>query len=366
MFLAFTGIIDPYGVSPIHVFWPGVNQYKPQRINIDRLIKPYEVWKYQPRTVFMGTSRIQQSIDPSVLDRTSYAPAYNASIPASTLKMNVSHLRRYIELDSRLQTVVVELFLYNFIGKNEEKAPERFVDFLTNTVSLFASTDALQASFQTLSYNLLNGQNPTYEIKPSGHFYYPPGHNAKATFDTFASEIWKLHQTRAGWIFNEPAFDSVREIIEICHDYKLNLIFLLTPNHIYDDYYIDKIGAWKIVEEWLRRVSADALVYSFSQPNSWVDEPVKENMRYWNDPYHFSLVMGRAIELGLLGEQDGGIPKGFMIHMTPDKVLEHVESRKQAVRSWELENAYFGREFEKQKQKWELSHASAKKDESPN
>ncbi len=83
--LAFTLLIDPYGVSPVHATIQGVNALKPKRLDIDRLIKPYEVWRYQPKTVFLGTSRIHQSIDPSVLDGTRFAPAYNASIPASSL-----------------------------------------------------------------------------------------------------------------------------------------------------------------------------------------------------------------------------------------------------------------------------------------
>ena len=67
-------IIDPYGVSPVHVAIAGVNVLKPKRVDVDRLIKPYEVSRHQPRSVFLGTSRIQQSIDPAVLDGTRFAP----------------------------------------------------------------------------------------------------------------------------------------------------------------------------------------------------------------------------------------------------------------------------------------------------
>ena len=59
---AFVWAIDPYGVSPVRITWEGVNALKPKRLDIDRLIKPYEVWRYQPRTVFLGTSRIHQAI----------------------------------------------------------------------------------------------------------------------------------------------------------------------------------------------------------------------------------------------------------------------------------------------------------------
>ncbi len=118
--LAFTLLIDPYGVSPVHATIQGVNALKPKRLDIDRLIKPYEVWRRQPQTVFLGTSRIHQSIDPSVLDGTRFAPAYNASIPASSLSLNITHLDNYLRLDPSLKTVFVELFVYNFLGQGAE------------------------------------------------------------------------------------------------------------------------------------------------------------------------------------------------------------------------------------------------------
>ena len=60
--LAFIWIVDPYGISPVHLGIAGFNILKPKRVDIDRLIKPYEVWRYQPRTVFMGTSRINEFV----------------------------------------------------------------------------------------------------------------------------------------------------------------------------------------------------------------------------------------------------------------------------------------------------------------
>src|SRR5512144_1026210 len=73
LFLIFTWTVDPYGVSPTQLALRGINTQKPKRVDIDRLIKPYEVWRYQPRTVFLGTSRVHQSLDPAVLDGTRFA-----------------------------------------------------------------------------------------------------------------------------------------------------------------------------------------------------------------------------------------------------------------------------------------------------
>ena len=169
IFLILGLAIDPYGVSPLNVHIAGVNVLKPKRVDIDRLIKPYEVWRYQPRTVFLGTSRIYQSIDPAALDGTSMAPAYNASIPASSLGMNISHLQQYIQLDANLHTVFVELFMYNFLGQGQDHGLKTRAEFLANAATLFGSGDTLWAAAATLWQNAVI-KKETYEIKPGGYF----------------------------------------------------------------------------------------------------------------------------------------------------------------------------------------------------
>ena len=110
------------GKKPSWLTLPGINAVKPKRLAIDRLIKPYEVWRYQPRTVFLGTSRFHQSIDPAVLDGTRFSPAYNAALPATSLWETEALLEEFFEYDKNLHVVFVELFLYNFLGDEPRRA----------------------------------------------------------------------------------------------------------------------------------------------------------------------------------------------------------------------------------------------------
>ena len=147
--LAFVWIVDPYGVSPLHVSFQGVNEIKTRRLGIDRVLKPYEVWRYQPKTVFLGTSRIHQSIDPTILNRTILAPAYNASIPASTLSENAVNLEQFFQVDSNLKVVFVELFLSNFIFPDEKRESKTSIDFFKNLISLHLSATAVMDALRT-------------------------------------------------------------------------------------------------------------------------------------------------------------------------------------------------------------------------
>lgn len=342
---AFCLVIDPYGVSPIGMRWNHINKFKPRRLDIDRLIKPYEVWRYQPRTVFLGTSRIQQSIDPAVLDGTVYAPAYNAGVPASSLASNLSDLQEYLRLDPGLHAVVVELFLYEFFSAQQPQAPDSRITFLANTASLFLSTDALWASVVTLDYNLFTNI-PHQEIKPGGYLYYPPKMDVKGNFDAYPQIRRKTGAEDERLQLAEPSFDVIDRLVDICRRRNLELIFFLTPNHAYDDYYIETIGAWGTIRDWLQRISAKATVYSFSQPNAWVYEPAGHSMIYWSDPIHFSLEMGRAMELAMIGRKAPGVPDNFMLRLTPGNVAEYVENRRQGIRQWAAENADFVAKFE--------------------
>lgn len=352
LYLLFTWTIDPYGVSPIRFNLDGINALKPKRLDIDRLIKPYEVWRYQPRTIFLGTSRAHQSIDPSVLDGTRFAPAYNASMPAASMDMTAAYLRQYLHLDPNLRTVIVELFLPRFIGAPEGLASGTWSEFARNTVTLFASADALWDSVATLAYNAASGR-PTFQIEPAGHLHRPPGRETQGPFDRFASYVWSSQVSKPDRAsFDQAAFDSVLEIIQIARANDLELIFLLGPSHPYADYYYDSIGAWAVIEEWLTRLSARATVYSFSQPNDWVDEPISPHMTYWYDIFHYSLAMGRGMLASVAGLPTAGLPDNFMERLTPQRVASHIERRRQAVKRWAQANPSFVMQFEEARRKW--------------
>ena len=357
VFMLASWVVDPYGVSPLNISVPHINRYKPKRVEIDRLIKPYEVWAKQPVTVFLGTSRIHQSIDPSVLDGTPMAPAYNASIPASSLSLNIAHLKQYIELDPRLKNVFAEIFLYNFLGQGQEYVEKPFWQFVTSSAGLHASLDTLWATAVTVYYNVFV-DTPGYEIKPGGYFYYPPGHDASGPFGGYPEGIWKLHDTRPnGLHIHEPAMESFRELVQIAGKRGLNLRFIYTPNHAYDDYYIDYIDGWGVVEDWLRRLSGSGDVYSFSQPNELVYEPVTKRMRHWNDPYHFSADMGSAIQRRLAGLPTTGLPGNFMVRLTPENVAEHVRLRRERIRAWADEHPEFVVRMKDEHDKWQKARA---------
>jgi hypothetical protein len=355
LFLAFTFLIDPYGVSPLRLDIPRVNTVKPRRIDIDRQIKPIEVWRDQPRTVFLGTSRIHQSIDPAGLAGSPLSPAYNASVPAVSLTANLDYLNFYADNNPALRNVWVEIFLYNFV-QDQERAPIHVRQVVGSAATLLASSDALWDSVVTLLRNLASNR-PAPSIQSGGFVTMPEGHDAGAHFGRFSQGILELvPKPPARFGLRDSGFEAVRAMIEEGRRRNLDLRFIATPDHAYFDLFLNEIDAWPVVEEWLRRVTELTPVHSFSRPHGWTQEPVGPRMRYWNDPIHFSLPFGRAIVAFLAGRPSPDAPENFHVLLTPGNVAAHVEERRSAIRRWAEANPEFVERFRAAYRRWLRAH----------
>lgn len=362
LFLGFILAIDPYGVSPLGLRLEGVNDAKPKRKDIDRIVKPLEVWLRQPRTLFLGTSRTHQSVDPAELAGTRFAPAYNAAVPNGSLALNTSYLRFYADINLRLEYVFVELFLYHFLVPVQPVDPppqdplpdERFGyrDLGEKAVSLLFSADALFDAVQTLAFNL--GDAPREpQVMPGGYYRYPPGHDARTQFSGFPQFIWTLHPRPPLVLgFNEPVFAELSEMRQLAAVNGLELAFYLTPNHAIYDYYVEVAGAWDAMAALMRRLAEIGDVYSVAQPNRLSHEPIRTPMTYWYDPFHYSLAMGAAITGALAGRPDPSLPDDFLVPLTSDRVPQLIAERRRAVQDWAAANPDWAGQIREEYRKW--------------
>lgn len=340
--LSFIWIIDPYGVSPVHIRLSHVNTLKPERIDIDRLIKPYEVWRDQPKTVFLGTSRIHQSINPYTLDNTKFAPAYNAAVPASTLSQNAANLEEYFRLDKNLQYVFIELFIYNFIFPQPEAPNKTFNDFLRTSASLTSSADALISAFKTLSFNKSALPVGPY-ISPRGNWIRPEAFSTKDTFNQklYIDTIVSIHKNIPDMIIQPTAIESLDRIVEICKKHHAKLYMIITPSYPWDDYRLLSLGYWPLLEEWVKKMSAYDNVFSASQYNPLLEEQAGEKMKWWNDPIHFSDNMGHLMLLSFLGAPNPEIPSNLLRAVKPSNLMTVLQERRNGLNQWILKNQQF-------------------------
>jgi hypothetical protein len=245
---AFILIIDPYGVSPLGLSLPRINAIKLRRLDIDRALKPYEVWRDQPRTLFLGSSISEYAIDPAVLDGTRFAPAYDAAIPGGSIRASLDYLETYIDLDPRLRIAIVEVKLSDFIFAFDFASEKQTRwQFIRNSVALFASRHALWSAVVTLAYNVKGGPQ-WFEIKPGGYVFKPLGlGDAKLGFAGFPVRIWSPDSGPKDAILNQGSLDLARKLVEVAREHGVELIFAAMPNHAYFDYFYDSIDAWGLI-----------------------------------------------------------------------------------------------------------------------
>ncbi len=347
LFFGITWFIDPYGVSPVNLSIEGFNRIKPKRLDIDRLIKPYEVWRYQPRTIFIGTSRIHQSLNPRVLDNTMFAPAYNASIPAAELSENLSDIKQYIKINKKLRVIIMELFFYNFTRPQIELREKGFMDLIANSISLQFGASVFYDGVLTSQYNLLGREEGAY-IHRDGYWVRPEGFNTKAAFnsDLYVNSVILIHKNISSMIVQPTAVDTLKHIVEICAENQIKLILVIGPAYPWDDYRLYSLGYWDVLEEWYRTISKFDVVYDFSKYNDFTKERVSKKMIYWNDPLHFSMNMGDRM-LDALANNKGGETFGTEIDI--DRVEKVLDLKFKGLKEWIAENSEFVESFEKGK-----------------
>src|SRR3954452_3567860 len=125
---AFTLLVDAIGISPVRVAIAGFNAWKPLRQDYDWIVTRYDVWSKQPTTIFMGSSRIKQSIDPKVVAGTEFAPAYNGGINGSANFVETqAYLQDYLRADKNLHHVFIEAFAPALLGNPGGAATRPFV-----------------------------------------------------------------------------------------------------------------------------------------------------------------------------------------------------------------------------------------------
>jgi hypothetical protein len=352
LFLALIWTVDPYGVSPLGFTSPGFNSVKPKRLTIERLIKPYEVWRYQPHTVFLGTSRFYHGIDPAGLEGTRFSPAYNAAIPASRLVELSALLEEFFEFDKNLRVVFLELFLYQFMSTESPHAGRSLAQLFREMAPLFLSGSAVFHSLQTVFDNISG--RPTAQVSAGGHFV--PLTNRKRTFDQAGSIVSyvEVHETHLKTMALEPyAFEVLQRMVELCRKNDAELILVIPPTHPLDEYRLWSFGQWPALEQWTRRLSTFDNVFSFAQYNEAVAEPATGDVKYWSDPLHFNSSLGRLMLRSFLGASDADIPSNLLWKVTPATVEALIHERRMAMIRWIGENRAYATAFDEAKAAYE-------------
>jgi hypothetical protein len=316
--VTFTGVIDSLGISPIRVTIKQLNELKPLRQNQDRQVKPYEGWRLQPRTIFLGSSRAKQSIDPKLLENTQYAPAYNSGLDGA---MDFGEFRDFVEhflrVDRNLRTIFIEIFPTALIGTPIKPAFGFGVERYANDfVSVFMSWNGVRYALRTIVYNTASSVDATSKAITL---------SVTSARDGFEPVVAGTHHFSIKnipnailylKIFGQPpnidskVFTDAAEIIRMCKSYSVDCRFFISPLHADVLLAMKHLGIWPQLEALKSGLARLAPTYDFARFNELMDERIGPVV-YWPEAFHYSPALGALTVKAMTGQRTKDMPDNF-------------------------------------------------------
>jgi hypothetical protein len=339
--IGFNLVIDPLGISPIKIHMR-LNALKPFRNGNDALVKRYEVDRRQPRTVFTGSSRTKQTIDPSPLNGTVYGPAYNAGVDGQAdIADTESLLDHYFREDRNLRYAYIEIFptavlsLPGVHPLEEDSFTKRFKDWST----LLNSYGGLSYSWRTVAYNLDIGPPLTGDIKEVRDDGFSPVTNLPNHFSVYNVPNFLVYTdtVTSGKRLSSEVAPALTHLISRCKAYEVSCSFIISPLHADALYGIYFKNVWRELETLKRTLADLAPTWDFTRYNSLIDErdgPVT----YWPEAFHYSRALGSLMLRRIFTPDAADLPPNFGVLIDPRCVDDQLAAWRAERNAWIAEH----------------------------
>ena len=319
---AFTLLVDAIGISPVRVAIAGFNAWKPLRQDYDWIAKRYDVWRGQPATIFMGSSRIKQSIDPKLVAGTAFAPAYNGGINGSAKFQEIrAYLQDYLRADKNLHHVFIEVFAPVLFANPQSATPlvvtggqaarppviefGHFAD-ISDFGSIFFSVGGLGSAIRTVS---MNRRNPAAVSFEDGFAPIPlaPHHFSVKNVFNFVVHTGFM---RRGAVLPSAAMAAARGMIADCNLRQVECRFFVSPLHADVLLAAYHLGLWPELEKVKRGLAELAPTYDFTRYSRLIEERTGPVV-YWPEAFHFSAALGELMARAMTDLRTADMPANF-------------------------------------------------------
>jgi len=327
----FNWIIDPYGVlnsPPLH----GLNWLKPEKtLSQGRLFKAIEVTRIKPKTIFLGSSKVEYGLDPTQPSLVDKQPTYNLGLSAP----NMYEVRRYFQHaltnQPKLQHVIVgvDFFMFNAFQETQptfkenrlEKQSINLQDLRNVTLSL----DALKASIKTLNFNRDHPKSfSPYGASGMRNEIYDFQTKNKSLLGSFKNSIkFFLGNFYNKYQLSNEQLNNLQTIINTCQQRGIDLKIFISPSHAALLEAIRVAGIWQEFEQWKRELSEMAPVWDFSGYSSITSESISNTKNYL-DAAHYRKKIGNLVLNCLFSYQEATVPADFGTLITPANLEAHL------------------------------------------
>ncbi len=367
----FNVIVDPYGIYGF-VIKDGFNSKKVAVKIENTRNKVHMVKKLRPKTIILGTSRIQLGLDPgNRFWPDNIKPVYNLAVANSNMK-HALHLLRFSIAVSDIRRVVigVDFSMFNssrpglvsidkvmpVIPDNNYSIVDRFAFHIQNLLSYEAS----KASLETVTKQ---SDGTTQDFKPNGHRtplrweknWRRRGHRRmfvanerkfvrrKAYIAANDNYLYTHHQDRL------VGLEAFREMLRLCVQNKIQLSAIISPVHARQLEVIRQEGAWAIFEEWKRNLveiieeesvqnpnAEHMMLVDFTGYNEFTTEAVPQAnspaaMQWYWESQHFKSALGDKV-IERLFQNNPSVDFGIKLDL--HSIDEHLENIRQAAKTY--------------------------------
>ena len=338
----FNWFIDPYGVFGNNNFI-GWNHSKPEKLKNTRFFKAVDFTKIKPKTIFLGSSRIEYGLEPTHTALQNSQPVYNFAFGAATTYEMLRYLQYAIANQPELKTVFIGLdeFMFNelhqegagFAEERLEKNGLIFKDFLNSILAI----TAIEASFTTIKSSQNNPQERVYT--PEGRLYPRAiDRNRAATKYRFIKSFELYFNLFPEYKLSKKSLNNLQQIVNLCQQHNIDLKVFISPVHASRLEVIYQAGHWQQYEQMKREIVNIIPVWDFSGYNTITTETLDNNIQNYIDDSHYRKEVGDLVITRILNSQAHPIPNDFGTIVDYKNIENHLSKIRNDRAAWSEKN----------------------------
>jgi hypothetical protein len=335
----FNRAVDPFWYYR-DVSIEGFNAVKTKFRRFERHVKPAILARERPEAITVGSSLSEVGFDPGNAAFTSRGElkGFNFAVAGGPWQVIQCYFE-YALAHAPIKRAVVEV---RPMEQADSDCAGRGagLDIATFGELLFSSR-ALRASVQTI---LEQGKEPASHTAAGQYFYARNDPGVESRFRELLGQRFRADQCNRE-VFREGAaaaapparggparrldLSGLREVVESARGKGIELRLVVHPRHAYD-YEMDALCG-EAVDEWDALAQIAAVVqeasggddriqlWTFAGYNPVSGEPVREGMKFWQDPIHLNHEVGDMMLQAMFPQPDSGTPV-IGSRVTPDNV----------------------------------------------
>jgi hypothetical protein len=335
----------------------GVNAAKPAADARERMIKAYDAPRKRPRTLLLGSSRVDWGLDAQhpawpEHDR----PVYNLGLVGAGPYVLYEYIR-HVSARQRLTLVVLGLDFEYFLATVEAAHPadpefesrlavgadggpslvqrrQYFRDLIQATLSLEAASDSVATLVGNWGVTSVDFAAGNRDISPTFKQFAQLGSlPVVAALDLISIRSYE------GKPRNPFAMKDVRAILDLCRMQSTQVVLFISPVHADKLEIMDLLGSWSEFEDWKRdltaltaqyvRAGSQVTLWDFSGYDSYSTEtvPLDHHVLHWFwDSSHYTRALGDVMVRRMLSTGEGG----FGVVITPGNIESHLAAIRDA------------------------------------